>query len=169
MNADTDRPASLEPVKPSRFALRATLFLVAVAILYGVLAVLTRLQAPDSADLTIALLGVPIVYAGMLAVVWGMHNVFPWAEPAAIGIMWVLIIEGGVSTLAACAAGPGAVTISIPIGAIAAALVLWTSAGLRDRRSLTEGQQGCAAVLIALVALGMLWPYAVGALIAGAD
>jgi len=169
MSADTDQPTSPEPGKPSRFALRATLFLVAVAILYGVLAVLARLGAPDSADLTLALLGVPIVYAGMLAAVWGMHNAFPWAEAAAIGIMWLLITEGTVSTLVACAAGPGLVTFHIPIGAIAAALVLWTSAGLRDRRSLTEGQQGCAAVLIALVALGMLWPYAVGALIAGAD
>ena len=132
MNADTDQPTSLEPGKASRFALPATLFLVAVAILYGVLAVLTRLQVPDSADLTIALLGVPIVYAGMLAAVWGMHNAFPWAEAAAIGIMWLLVIEGAISTLAACAAGPGMVTFHIPIGAIAAALVLWTSAGLRD-------------------------------------
>ena len=152
---------------PDAFAFRATVFLLFAAVLIAVLAIVARVGAPDDPDLALALLGVPVVYVGLLAAVWGLREASPWAAPAAIGIMWLWVIEGVIGTLGACVAPPALTSVSIPVGAIAAAVVLWTSAGLRDKRPLTEEQQNTAAIVIAVVAVGMLWPYAIGLLVGG--
>lgn len=154
---------------PDRFAFRATVFLLIAAVLIVLLAVVARVGAPDNPDLALALLGVPVVCVGLLFVVWGLREASPWAAPAAIGIMWLWVIEGVIGTLGACVAPPAFTSISIPVGAIAAVLVLWTSAGLRDKRPLTEQQQNTAVIAIAVVAVGMLWPYAIGLLVGGSS
>lgn len=153
-----DQPHTYDPLDPGTFKFKATLFLVVASILLGVVAIAARMRAPDDADLAVALVGVLPVYAAMLAAAWGMRESFAWGEAAAIGLMWVFVVEGAVSTLAACVASP-APRVNIPLLGIGAALVLWTSAGSRDRRELSEGQQGCAAILIVLAVLGVLWPH----------
>jgi FtsH-binding integral membrane protein len=161
-----DQPHTYDPLDPGTFRFRATLFLMVAAILLGVVTLAARMQAPDDADLAIALVGVLPVYAAMLAAAWGMRESFAWGETAAIGIMWVFVVEGAVSTLVACVALP-APRVDIPLLGIGAALVLWTSAGSRDRRDLSEGQQGCAAVLIVLAVLGVVWPYVMSQALSG--
>lgn len=150
----------------SRFAARSLVLLVAIAVLNVILAIVARAAAPDDPDLAIALMGVPMVIGGLLFAMWALARAVAWAEAAAIGILWLYIIEGVVATLRACTSGPG-MAIHIPIAALAAAFVLWTSAGLRERRSLTDAEQTAAAALIVLVGAGLLWPYAVGALLGG--
>ena len=166
MANEPDQPHTYDPLDPGTFKFRATLFLVVASILLGVVTIAARMRAPDDADLAVALVGVLPVYAAMLAAAWGMRGSFAWGETAAIGIMWVFVVEGAVSTMVACVASP-APRVNIPLLGIGAAVVLWTSAGSRDWRELSEGQQGCAAILIVLAVLGVLWPYVMSQVLSG--
>ena len=124
MVSDPNEHVPNDQADADTFAFRATVFLLIAAVLIVFLAIVARVGAPDNPDLALALLGVPVVCVGLLATVWGLKEASRWAAPAAIGIMWLWVIEGAISTLGACVAPPALTSIYIPVGAIAAALVL---------------------------------------------
>ena len=146
-----------------RRLLRRSLCLVLLCTLTAAAALIARAMAPDDRDLAVALLGLPAALGGLLAAIWGLAHQSEWAAPAAVGILWLFVIEGVVATVRACASGPG-LAIHVPVAAIAAALVLWTSPA-PPGTPLAGGQRIRTAMVVGLMALGLAWPYVAGVLI----
>ena len=142
------------PARFDRWAARLFAVLLVVVGLAALAALVGSADLPPGA-IALALVGVPVGVAVLLAAIWGLGEMRPWARPLAHGILWILVIAGVVQFVAALGTG-----LRIPLEAIAAAFVLRTAREAPRRAGLTAHDQRIALGLTALFLASTAWPAA---------
>ncbi len=142
-----------------RWAWILLLVLGALAVLVGGMAI-DRGPAEDGPSGSAGLAAMVSLFVGaamLFGVAWGLGARRSWARPAAVLLLWVLIAIG-ILRIAFALAGAG--TLTLPVEAILAALVLATLPR-EERRTIGHGQDRSVAQLFAgIYAMSALLPLA---------
>jgi hypothetical protein len=100
--------------------------------------------------------------AVIVAIAWGLIMERPWAEPPSVVLLWLFVVSGVIDVLASLTRG----SLTIPLAAIAAAILLWQRPPGFGRASLAARDRWLAAGLAGVYIASIIWPYAL-AVVAG--
>ena len=168
MQEPADRPLDATPHPDgahdasARFRTLTAGYCALAAALSVLVALIAGSNWPSDGPPRWALLGFPLGAVVLLVLAWGLVSEARWSLP--LGVLWLygLVVIGVIDFVVAFFHGG----ITVPLGAIAALLILTQRPGGLPRQALGEGDRRVAATLIAAYVVATLWPYAVGYLAA---
>jgi hypothetical protein len=109
----------------------------------------------------LTLVGILPGLAVMVVVAWGLVQGRAWAKPLAVALLCWFVVSGLVEVLADLTRG----VITVPLGAIAAAILLWKRPTGFGRTPLAGMDRRVATVLVVAFVVSVVWSYAAAAVL----
>jgi hypothetical protein len=133
----------------------ASRFCLVLGLLEALVTLLILGPATDASVpplLGVGIVSIGVIQAGlMLAVAWGLRRLAPWGRHAAVWVLWLVVVTGVLGTVLDLVQS----RLTIPVAAIAGALILSRKPGPLPAISQRDATLAAAIGIILLALLGL--------------